>query len=170
MGLCLLLGGAIAIPLCARAESNTTRPAASKSTARPALKRAVTKPGARKTARTTSTKTRRRRKETFKVRLARLKLQPERVTEIQRALAQAGFLNQEPTGKWDEPTRSAMRRYQAANGFPSTGLPEAKSLMKLGLGPHPLPEELDSTAQAGARPPNQPVSDSPTFSPTPQQQ
>jgi peptidoglycan hydrolase-like protein with peptidoglycan-binding domain len=126
----------------------------------------VTKPGARKTARTTSTKTRRRRKETFKVRLARLKLQPERVTEIQRALAQAGFLNQEPTGKWDEPTRSAMRRYQAANGFPSTGLPEAKSLMKLGLGPHPLPDELDSTAQAGARPPNQPE----PGSPTPQQQ
>ena len=110
----------------------------------------MTKPGTRKTTRTTSTRSRRPRKQTFRYRLSRLKLQPERITEIQQALTKAGYLNQEPTGKWDDPTRDAMRRYQEANGFPNTGLPEAKSLMKLGLGPHPLPQELDSTAQAAA--------------------
>lgn len=121
------------------------KPAARSSTAKkPAVKSSKT-PAPRK-----SSYSRRPRSQPFRYRLARLKLQPERITEIQGALAQAGYLNQEPNGKWDDPTRDSMRRFQAANGFPSTGLPEAKSLMKLGLGPHPLPEELDSTAQAGA--------------------
>jgi peptidoglycan hydrolase-like protein with peptidoglycan-binding domain len=77
-------------------------------------------------------------------RLARLRLEPERVREIQQALIQAGYLNQAPTGAWDDATRNAMRRYQADNSFPTTGLPEAKSLLKLGLGSHPLPPELDT--------------------------
>ena len=81
-----------------------------------------------------------------KARLAALRPEPQRVVEIQRALMNAGELHQEPTGKWDEQTREAMRKYQKANGFPPTGLPEAKSLMKLGLGPHALPPEVDSGA------------------------
>lgn len=168
MGFVLLLAGATALAVAARAQTAAPSKPAHKPAAPPAKKRAVANAGARRTKRVTPTKGRRRRKETFKVRLARLKLQPERVTEIQRALAQTGYLNQEPTGKWDEPTRSAMRRYQEANGFPSTGLPEAKSIMKLGLGPHPLPEELDSTAQAGAATASQPESGSSASSPTQQ--
>lgn len=42
-----------------------------------------------------------------------------------------------------------MRLYQQKNGFQATGLPDAKSLMKMGLGPHPLPPQLDPLAQAG---------------------
>jgi peptidoglycan hydrolase-like protein with peptidoglycan-binding domain len=77
---------------------------------------------------------------------------PERIQEIQQALVQAGYLKEEPNGRWDDQTREAMRRYQVDHGFPVTGLPEAKSLMKLGLGPHPLPAELDASsgAKAGA--------------------
>lgn len=71
--------------------------------------------------------------------------------EIQRALINVGYLKQEPTGKWDDQTRLAMRRYQGDHGFPTTGLPEAKTLMKLGLGPHPLPEDVDPNAAARAR-------------------
>jgi peptidoglycan hydrolase-like protein with peptidoglycan-binding domain len=92
----------------------------------------------------------RRRRVCSRQRLAQLRLQPDRVTEIQRALAQAGYLKEEPTGKWDDQTRAAMLRYQSDHGFPTTGLPEAKSLMKLGLGPHPLPAELDSSSRAQA--------------------
>jgi peptidoglycan hydrolase-like protein with peptidoglycan-binding domain len=79
---------------------------------------------------------------------------PERIQEIQQALVHAGYLNGEPSGRWDDQTREAMRRYQADHGFPVTGLPEAKSLMKLGLGPHPLPADVDtsSDARAGANP------------------
>ncbi len=78
-------------------------------------------------------------------------LQGTRVVEIQQALAQTGYLKSEPTGRWDESTREAMRRYQSANGFAATGLPEAKTLMKLGLGPHALPSELDPTIAAQVR-------------------
>jgi peptidoglycan hydrolase-like protein with peptidoglycan-binding domain len=77
---------------------------------------------------------------------------PERIQEIQQALVQAAYLNEEPNGRWDDQTREAMRRYQADHGFPVTGLPEAKSLMKLGLGPHPLPVELDASIGGRAGP------------------
>lgn len=89
-----------------------------------------------------------KRRVSSRQRLAQLRLQPERTAEIQRALIQAGYLKEEPTGRWDDQTRAAMIRYQTDHGFPTTGFPEAKSLMKLGLGPHPLPEELDSSARA----------------------
>jgi peptidoglycan hydrolase-like protein with peptidoglycan-binding domain len=94
---------------------------------------------------------RRRRRSSFKTRIARMKLQPDRVSEIQQSLIDAGYLHQEPSGKWDSATRDAMLRYQTENGFAATGLPEAKSLMKLGLGPHPLPADVDPTFQAQAR-------------------
>jgi peptidoglycan hydrolase-like protein with peptidoglycan-binding domain len=83
--------------------------------------------------------------------MARMKLQPARVTEIQRRLIDEGYLQQEPTGKWDNSTRDAMLRYQTDHGFAATGLPEAKALMKLGLGPHPLPAEVDPSITAQAR-------------------
>jgi peptidoglycan hydrolase-like protein with peptidoglycan-binding domain len=83
-----------------------------------------------------------------RARLAQLHLDPQRVTEIQQALIREGALNGPPTGSWDDATRDAMRRYQTNNGFSATGLPDAKSLMKLGLGPHPLPEDVQATASA----------------------
>ena len=76
-------------------------------------------------------------------RLARLHLQPERVEEIQQALIHEGYLQGDASGQWDMRTHDAMQRYQTMHGFPGTGLPEARSLMKLGLGSHPLPPELD---------------------------
>jgi peptidoglycan hydrolase-like protein with peptidoglycan-binding domain len=92
-----------------------------------------------------------RRRPSHRIRLAQIHLQPERVEEIQRALLDAGYLKEEPNGTWDDATRSAMRRYQVENGFPATGLPEAKSLMKLGLGPHPLPEDLTAGGSSASR-------------------
>jgi len=83
-------------------------------------------------------------------RRAKIRPEPDRIQEIQQALAKTGYLKAEPNGIWDDQTRDAMRRYQADNGFPVTGLPEAKSLMKLGLGPHPLPSELDTSNVAKA--------------------
>ena len=75
----------------------------------------------------------------------RVSLGSGRVEEIQSALGHAGYYQGEPTGRWDDRTREAMHHYQTASGFGATGLPDAKSIMKLGLGPHPLPEELAST-------------------------
>ncbi len=71
-------------------------------------------------------------------------ISPERVRQIQQALASAGYFHEKPDGIWGPVTSDAMRHYQEANGFTPTGLPEAKPLMKLGLGPHPLPPGLKS--------------------------
>ena len=92
-----------------------------------------------------------------------MKMQPERASEIQQALVDRGYLHQEPNGVWDDATRSAMKHFQEDFQFPATGLPEAKSLMKLGLGPHPLPLELDPEFQAHAQavPPPAPDATSP---------
>lgn len=101
-----------------------------------------------------------------RARLARLHLEPERVQAIQQALGREGYLQGEPNGQWDEPTRAAMLRYQSDHGFPATGLPEAKSLMKLGLGSHPLPANLDPGI-ARANPPDVPKGVSSAGPPTP---
>lgn len=94
-----------------------------------------------------------RRPSTVHDRLAHMQVAPERVEQIQQALITAGDLHGTPTGLWDAETRDAMSRYQAENGFGVTGLPDAKSLMKLGLGPHPLPESLNPPS-VEARPPS----------------
>ncbi len=140
---CSLL--ATATPWAASDLSKSSTPSR-KSPAQKTVSKSPAKPSATKASSTR----RRSRREGSKARLARLKMQPERATEIQQALFRAGYLNQEPTGVYDDATRNAMRRFQTENGFPATGLPEAKSLMKLGLGPHPLPSELDPSAQARA--------------------
>lgn len=80
-------------------------------------------------------------------RTPQLSIPAERTDQIQQALISAGDLHTAPTGRWDSQTRAAMKLYQAQNGFKPTGLPDAKSLMKMGLGPHPLPPQLDPMAQ-----------------------
>jgi hypothetical protein len=60
-------------------------------------------------------------------------IEPSRVIEIQTALATAGYYQDQPSGKWDQPTTLAMSAYQEANGFKVTGKPDALSLKKLGL-------------------------------------
>lgn len=77
-----------------------------------------------------------------------VQIQPERAGQIQQALIQAGDLHGQPTDHWDAQTRAAMKLYQQQNGFKPTGLPDAKSLMKMGLGPHPLPLQADPLARA----------------------
>jgi peptidoglycan hydrolase-like protein with peptidoglycan-binding domain len=92
-----------------------------------------------------------RRRSSYRYRLAKLQPEPGRIQEIQQALIREGYLKQEATGKWDDATRAAMRNYQQANGLEVTGLPEAKALMKLGLGPHPLPEDADPSVVGSAQ-------------------
>jgi peptidoglycan hydrolase-like protein with peptidoglycan-binding domain len=59
---------------------------------------------------------------------------PDRIREIQSALQKDGSYEGSPTGKWDEATMDAMRRYQDKNGLNPTGKIDAGSLNKLGLG------------------------------------
>jgi peptidoglycan hydrolase-like protein with peptidoglycan-binding domain len=59
---------------------------------------------------------------------------PERISEIQSALAHGGYYQGAPNGKWDSNTVAAMQKFQSDNGLSSSGKIDAPSLQKLGLG------------------------------------
>lgn len=59
---------------------------------------------------------------------------PERINEIQGALAKNGAYTGEPSGKWDDSTTEAMKKFQASHGLNPTGKMDALTLQKLGLG------------------------------------
>lgn len=76
---------------------------------------------------------------------------PERIREIQSALAREGAYAHEPNGKWDAPSVEGMKRYQAAHGLNPTGKLDALTLQKLGLG-------SEVAGVAAPRPPSLPPS------------
>jgi peptidoglycan hydrolase-like protein with peptidoglycan-binding domain len=59
---------------------------------------------------------------------------PDRINEIQQALAREGAYSGSPSGKWDAQTVAAMRRFQASRNLNPTGKLDALTLQKLGLG------------------------------------
>jgi peptidoglycan hydrolase-like protein with peptidoglycan-binding domain len=75
---------------------------------------------------------------------------PERISEIQQALAKDGSFAGKPNGKWDASTIEATRKFQEAHGLNPTGKLDAKTLQQLGLG----------SQTAGVAPPMPPVSSS----------
>jgi len=75
---------------------------------------------------------------------------PDRISEIQQALAKDGSFKGTPNGKWDAPTMEATRKFQEAHGLNPTGKLDAKTLQQLGLGSH----------TAGVAPPMTPISSS----------
>lgn len=75
---------------------------------------------------------------------------PDRISEIQTALAKDGSFAGSPNGKWDAATVDAMKKFQDTHGLSPTGKLDAKTLQKLGLG----------SQTAGLAPPLPPVSSS----------
>jgi len=73
---------------------------------------------------------------------------PDRISEIQQALAKDGSFAGKPNGKWDATTIEATRKFQEAHGLNPTGKLDAKTLQQLGLG----------SQTAGVAPPMPPVS------------
>jgi peptidoglycan hydrolase-like protein with peptidoglycan-binding domain len=59
---------------------------------------------------------------------------PDRISEIQQALAKDGSYSGKANGKWDESTVDAMRKFQESHGLTPTGKLDAKTLQQLGLG------------------------------------
>ena len=59
---------------------------------------------------------------------------PDRINEIQSALARYGAYSGEPSGKWDDSTVDAMKKFQASHGLNPSGKLDAPTLQKLGLG------------------------------------
>jgi peptidoglycan hydrolase-like protein with peptidoglycan-binding domain len=115
-GLALLLtAGTVrsAAPEPAKATRSAAKPAAS----------AAAKPRGKK-----SSKRSRRRERGQKVPA------PERISEIQQALAKDGSFAGKPSGKWDDSTVEAMKKFQAGHGLSPSGKLDALTLQKLGLG------------------------------------
>ena len=81
---------------------------------------------------------------------------PDRISEIQQALAKDGSFTGTPNGKWDDSTVEAMRKFQDAHGLNPSGKLDAKTLQQLGLGSQtagvaaPLPPT--SSTSTGTRP------------------
>ena len=79
-------------------------------------------------------------------------IESERAEAIQEALIREHYMGGEPSGKWDDATQAALRRYQADQGWQSKSVPDSRALIKLGLGPnhdHLLnPESAMTTAPA----------------------
>jgi len=59
---------------------------------------------------------------------------PDRINEIQEALASKGAFSGTPTGKWDDSTVEAMKKFQSSHSLEPTGKLDAWTLQKLGLG------------------------------------
>jgi hypothetical protein len=62
-------------------------------------------------------------------------IQSSRAREIQQALIREKYLDGEPSGLWDAQSQEAMGRYQRDNGWQAKATPDARALIKLGLGP-----------------------------------
>jgi hypothetical protein len=63
-------------------------------------------------------------------------IESERAQQIQEALIRQHYMEGQPSGKWDDATQAALRRYQAAQGWQSKSVPDSRALIKLGLGPN----------------------------------
>jgi hypothetical protein len=75
-----------------------------------------------------------------------------RYKEIQQALAEKGYLKQEPNGVWDSSSEDALKQYQTEKNLPPTGKINAPSLISLGLGPK-VPEPITSPPNVPSPPP-----------------
>lgn len=83
---------------------------------------------------------------------------PDRISEIQQALAKDGSFTGKPSGKWDDSTVEAMKKFQAGHGLNPSGKLDALTLQKLGLG----------SQTAGVAAPMPPVTSSSAATSTPQ--
>src|ERR1700693_2022309 len=152
VGCVALLAGAIAFATDAKTDSNTLPPPQSKTPSQSAstkksstsatTKHASTHKG-KKTRRTASRRPR-----------GQQKIDSQRALEIQEALIREHYLTGKPAGVCNDETQQAMQRYQADNNWQSKTTPDARALIKLGLGPdreHLLNPESAMTSQPQAR-------------------
>lgn len=76
-----------------------------------------------------------------------------RAREIQQALIREGYLDGKANGQWDTRSKDAMARFQADHGWQTRTVPDARALIKLGLGPaNAAPVPGEPTAAPGAAP------------------
>jgi peptidoglycan hydrolase-like protein with peptidoglycan-binding domain len=118
LGLCIVFLACVsALPANARNDAAT-------STSTSKTKKAHTSAASTKTRTATS----KRRKKSSRVR-GQQKIDSQRVQSIQEALIREHYLRGEATGKWDQASEEAMRRYQADNGWQNKTVPDSRALI-----------------------------------------
>jgi peptidoglycan hydrolase-like protein with peptidoglycan-binding domain len=113
-------------------QSSTAQPKKTSSSSGATATHSASASTAKKSARSTSSKTSSRKR----VKKVKGQAAPtsDRINEIQEALAKRGIYSGTPTGKWDDSTVEAMKKFQTANGLNPSGKLDAPTLQKLGLG------------------------------------
>jgi hypothetical protein len=61
--------------------------------------------------------------------------EPDRLKEIQQALAEKGYFKGEPNGEWNADSVAALKQFQTDRNLTADGKISALSLIGLGLGP-----------------------------------
>jgi hypothetical protein len=163
----------------APAKATTTthkKHAAASSTAKKSSSHAASSHAASSKGKTSSS---RRRRRTAR---GQQKIDSERAQSIQRALIREHYLRGEATGKWNQASEDAMRRYQGDQGWQTKTVPDSRALIKLGLGPsqdHLLnpesamttgpdaPRATSLTPSSHSADPAAPVGKTPTSEPVP---
>ena len=78
---------------------------------------------------------------------------PDRIREIQGALNREGAYDGQPTGKWDDATVDAMKKFQEDHGISPNGKIDAVTLNKLRLGPETAGKGAPFPTASSAAPP-----------------
>lgn len=141
---------------------------ATKAKARGKSAAATTAKGSKKSAsaasarrRTVGRRSTRRRRSDHYAFVGQQRPAPERIQEIEQALASKGFFSNPPDTVWDDSTIDALRRFQQSQNLTADGKLSSLSLIALGLGPRAtaLPQSTTTPAPAPAAappPPQQP--------------
>jgi hypothetical protein len=146
LGYAALLAGTMALATDAKTD-NTVLPQPQTKTTSPAT---TTKKSSTTTAHTSTHKGKKTRRSASRHPRGQQKIDSQRALEIQEALIREHYLTGKPTGVWNDETQQAMQRYQADNNWQSKTTPDARALIKLGLGPdhqHLLNPESAMTSQ-----------------------
>jgi peptidoglycan hydrolase-like protein with peptidoglycan-binding domain len=121
--------GSLTLPAAVAAQTSSTR----KTSHKPATGTAHSKTTTTGTAKKSSKSGKRSSSKTKRVK-GQAAPTPDRINEIQGALAKNGAYTSTPSGKWDDSTVEAMKKFQASHGLNPTGKYDALTLQKLGLG------------------------------------
>ncbi len=143
----VLLAGTIALATDTKTDSTTLPEANSHAPATAAKKSSTSTSTA---AHTSTHKGKKTRKSASRRPRGQQRIDSQRALEIQQALIREHYLTGKPTGVWNDETQQAMQRYQADNNWQSKTTPDARALIKLGLGPdhqHLLNPESAMTSQ-----------------------
>jgi hypothetical protein len=136
----------------AQTDSKPAAPANTPSTAGPSTAPKKSSKSSGTSAHSTTNKSKKSRKSVAN-RHGQQKIDPQRTLEIQEALIREHYLTGKPSGVWNDATQQAMQRYQADNNWQSKTTPDARALIKLGLGPdheHLLNPDSAMTSQSQA--------------------